>query len=136
VFNNTTGLEIPSEDCYIQIIDLSPILHVTSGLTTGDSITINTTEGRLIYINGEQIMFQECDLVNNTVSQLSRGTNGTGEQVYIPMYSEAFGLLASNRMSDTLYKDTWNSYIYNTTEGDPLQISQTAGADFLRVDVT
>ena len=136
VFNNTTGLEIPSEDFYIEVINLAPVLRVTDGVTTGDTITLNTTEGRLIYINGEQIMFQECDLVNNTVSQLSRGTGGTGEQVYIPKYSEAFGLLAANKMSDTQYRDTWNSYIYNSVEGDPLQISQTAGADFLRVDVT
>ena len=37
-------------------------------------------------------------------------------------------------MSIVDYSDTWNSYVYNTIDGDPLQISQTSGANFLRVD--
>jgi hypothetical protein len=89
-----------------------------------------------LYINGEQIGFRECDLANNTVSDLQRGTNGTGAQNYIPLYSEAFGLVPNNRMTDVLYSQEWNSYVYNTVEGDPLQISDTLGAGFLRTDRT
>jgi hypothetical protein len=65
---------------------------------------------------------------------LTRGANGTGEQTYIPLYSEVFGIIPDNRMTDVDYARTWNSYIYNTVEGDPLQISQTVGANFLKVD--
>ena len=67
---------------------------------------------------------------------LSRGINGTGEQTYHPLYSEVFGMIPTNRMSDVNYAKTWNSYIYNPIYGDPLQISQTPGANFLRVDIT
>jgi hypothetical protein len=88
----------------------------------------------LIFINGEQIGFDECDIENNTVSGLTRGANGTGEQAFIPKYSEVFGIIPTNRMPDVTYSTVWNSYIYNPVEGDPLQISQTAGANFLKVD--
>jgi len=39
-------------------------------------------------------------------------------------------------MSDVLYSTVWNPIpgIYNTTEGDPLQIAYSQGADFLRTD--
>jgi hypothetical protein len=87
-----------------------------------------------LYVNGEQIGFAECDLITNTVTGLVRGANGTGAQTYIPLYSEVFGIIPNNRMSSVDYSDTWNSYIYNTVDGDPLQISQTSGANFLRVD--
>jgi hypothetical protein len=107
---------------------------IASGVSVGNSLTITSIEGRLLFINGEQIGFKECDLQNNTVSGLTRGANGTGEQTYIPLYSEVFGIIPNNRMSDVDYSTTWNSYIYNTVDGDPLQISQTAGANFLKVD--
>jgi hypothetical protein len=55
--------------------------------------------------------------------------------VYIPQYSEVFSLLSSNRMTNILYNQTWNSYDYNPTLGDPLQISNTQAAVFLNGDV-
>jgi hypothetical protein len=105
-------------------------------VTVGDSLTITSTVGRLVYINGEQIAFTECDLVNNTLSQLTRGANGTGVRDYTPIYTEVFGLIPSNAMSDVLYSTVWNPIpgVYNTTEGDPLQIAYSQGADFLRTD--
>lgn len=139
VYNNTTGLLISSSNFSVVIVDTAPILQITPiGISEGDSLTITTVEGRLLYINGEQIGFNECDLVANTVSQLSRGANGTGAQLYIPLYSEAFGLIPSNRMSDVLYSETWNPIpgVYNTVDGDPLQIADTQGAIFLRTDIT
>ena len=136
VFNNTTLTEVDQSNLKIEVENLSPILKISNQVSTGDSLTINTTEGRILYVNGEQIGFDECDLENNTVSGLTRGINGTGAQEVIPKYSEVFGLLLSNKMSDVDYSLTWNSYIYNTIDGDPLQISQTSGADFLRVDRT
>jgi len=40
-------------------------------------------------------------------------------------------------MSSVLYDTVWNPIpgIYNYTEGDPLQIAYTAGAEFLRTDI-
>jgi hypothetical protein len=136
VYNNTTLTTVSQSNLQVQVEDLAPILKISSQVSVGDSLTIATTEGRILYLNGEQIGFDQCDLVNNTVSGLTRGINGTGAQEVIPKYSEVFGLLLNNQMSEVNYDLTWNSYIYNTLDGDPLQISQTSGADFLRVDRT
>jgi hypothetical protein len=120
----------------IIIVDAAPILQIYSQVAEGNELVITSVVGRLIYLNGEQIGFGECDLENNTISLLSRGANGTGVQNYIPVYTEVLGIIPSNRMSDVLYASEWNPIpgVYNTVEGDPLQIAYTAGADFLRTD--
>ena len=73
----------------------------------------------------------------NAVSGLVRGVNGTAVQTYTPQYSEVFGLLSENQLSAADYNKTWNPIpgIYNVTEGDPLQISETAAAIFLNQDI-
>jgi len=134
VYNNTTMQLVT--DFEVVIIELAPILEVYSGVSAGDSVTITIIEGNLIYINGEQIKFSSADLVTNTLSGLQRGTNGTGEQFVIPKYSEVFGILSSNRMTNVDYNQIWNSYEYNSTAGDPLQISTTDPAIFLNTDVS
>jgi hypothetical protein len=134
IYNNTTSSYVDPANYSITTVDTAPIVVITAGVSVGNSLTITSVEGRLLYINGEQIAFNECDLETNTVSGLTRGANGTGEQTYIPLYSEVFGIIPNNRMSDVVYSTTWNSNIYNTVDGDPLQISQTVGANFLKVD--
>ena len=136
VYNNTTSEEVLPINYSIAIIDLAPILQITGQVSTGDDLTITVIQGNLLYLNGEKIIFSNCDVVNKTVEVVVRGAYGTGRQDYIPLYTEVFGLLAANMMTDVVYSETWNSDIYNTVEGDPLQISQTVGADFLKVDVT
>lgn len=138
VLNNTTGNYIDSTYYEIVIEALSPILKITPGayITTGDSLTITTLEGTTILINGEQIKFSVVDFATNKLSGLQRGANGTGVQDVIPVYTEVYGLLSSNRLSDVYYNQTWNSNVWNATIGDPLQISDTVPAQFLHVDVT
>jgi len=134
VYNNTTSSYLDSSNYFVQVIELSPILQITAGVSAGDSLTITTIVGKLIVINGEQIYFKTVNLENNTLSGLQRGANGTGEQTYIPEYSAVYGVLSSNRLSQPNYYLTWNSYVYNTVEGDPLQISDTYAATFLNDD--
>ena len=139
MYNNTTSAYINSSNYSVQVIDLSPILEITSGVSTGDSLTITTIEGNLIYINGEQIRFTTVDVDTNTITGLQRGANGTGEQTYIPVYAEVYGILSSNLLNPVDYYVTWNnSYAtsLNTTEGDPLQICTTDAAIFLNTDIT
>jgi hypothetical protein len=62
--------------------------------------------------------------------------NGTGSPDVIPINSEVFGLLQNNLMTEAYYIDTWNSYVYNSVLGDPLQISVTDSAKFLNRDFT
>jgi hypothetical protein len=116
---------------------LSPILKITAGsyINVGDQLTITTLEGNLIFVNGEQIRFGTVDFDNNTLGELERGANGTGKQSLIPTYTEVFGLLSKNRLSDVNYNQTWNSNVFNVTEGDPLQISETVAAEFLNTDI-
>jgi hypothetical protein len=102
----------------------------------GDSIVITTIEGNLIYLNGEQIRFTTVDLNANTLSGLQRGTNGTGILTYIPVYSEVYGILSNNMLPSVNYNLTWNSNVYNVSQGDPLQISETNAAIFLNTDIS
>jgi hypothetical protein len=69
------------------------------------------------------------------LSGLQRGYNGTGEQVYIPKYTEVYSVLTSNILPSVYIDQSWNSFNYNPIEGDPLQISTTVPAIFLNADV-
>jgi hypothetical protein len=94
-------------------------------------LTITTLEGNTIFVNGEQIRFGSVDFTQNSITQLTRGSNGTASQPYIEKYSSVYGLLSVNKLPDIYYNETWNSKVYNTVEGDPLQISETVSAIFL-----
>jgi hypothetical protein len=135
VYNNTTAQTVATSNYYYDLVDIAPVIRIIGGVTAGDSITVTVIEGNTIFINGEQIRFTSVDIANNTLTGLSRGVNGTGAQTLIPKYSEIFGYLSENLMSRVQYNKTWNSYVYNTVEGDPLQISQTAPAEFLNQDI-
>ena len=138
VLNNTTGNEIDSDNFEVIIENLSPILKIAAGayITAGNSLTITTLVGNIIFINGEIIKFGSVDFTNNTLGQLQRGANGTAMQTLIPTYSEVYGLLTNNQLPNVYYGQTWNSYYFNPIEGDPLQISETISAQFLHVDIT
>jgi hypothetical protein len=133
ILNNTTGNFLPQEAISVVLIDLSPNAKIAPGayITVGDELTITTLEGNLVYINGEQIRFNKVDFITNALQEITRGVNGTGTQSIIPIYSPAFGLLSINQLPNVFYNQTWNSKIYNTVEGDPLQISDTVPAQFL-----
>ena len=136
VYNNTTSTLVNPINYNVTAIGTDPILQIFAQVTTGDNLTITSVEGGLIFVNGEQIMFAECDLSANTLTKLTRGANTTGELTYIPKYNEVYGVLVTNRLSDVGYELTWNPIpgIYNTVEGDPLQIAETPSAIFLRAN--
>jgi hypothetical protein len=140
VFNVTTGNLISSTNYEFVVEGLVPILRISSGafIAVGDQLEITVLQGKLVMINGEQIKFTTVDSVNNTISGLQRGTNGTGEQVYIPEYSEVYSFLSQNQLTSVQYQETWNPIpgTYNLLLGDPLQISDTDTAIFLRQDIT
>jgi hypothetical protein len=135
VYNVTTSSYVNPANYEVVVIDISPILQITGGVTAGNNLIITTIEGNLVYINGEQIRFTIVDLDNNTLTGLQRGINGTGEQAYVPTYTEVYGILSNNLLPDVNYNLTWNSYVYNPVAGDPLQISQTTAAYFLNMDM-
>ena len=128
---NTT---LPSSSYYVDISHTAPVLKITSGVAEGDTVTITLILGNLIYLAGEQIRFTTVDFDNNTITGLQRGANGTGERDFIPAYQKVYSALSQDRLSETYYNQTWNSYVYNSVLGDPLQISNTYGANFLNAD--
>lgn len=120
------------------IVDVAPVIFIDSGswITAGDELVITTTVGKDIMINGEIIRIYAVDTLTNTITSFVRGANGSAVQATQPIYSEIFSLLNDNRMISAVYAETWNSDIYNTVLGDPLQISETTGAVFLNADIT
>lgn len=137
IYNNTTGQYISDSNFELSIENVAPVVKITAGayISAGNSLTITILQGNLIYINGEQIKFSSVDLVNNTITGLQRGANSTGEQTYIPEYTEVYGIISTNQLPLADYVKTWNSNTYDTELGDPLQISTTESAIFLRGDI-
>jgi hypothetical protein len=137
VYNENTSSYINSSYYTIEVIDLVPTLIIEADplvINDGQTLTITITEGDTIFINGEQIGFTTINVAANTITGLSRGINTTGTQNLIPKYTKVYGLLNTNKMPENYYDLEWNSYFYNSTEGDPLQISTTDSAIFLRTD--
>jgi hypothetical protein len=137
IYNETTATLLSSNDFTTNIVNVSPVVEITNNVTAGDTLTITTTEGAYVYISGEQIRFTSVDLITNTLSGLQRGVNGTGVIAYSAEYSPVLSILSNNRMPETDYYVTWNPLdqaVYNTTLGDPLQISDTSSANFLNQD--
>jgi len=138
VYNNTKGGYVSNFNYTVKIEALYPVLVINDNaqIDAGDDLTITILVGKFIYINGELIVFKEANLEQNWVSGLTRGAAGTGAQFIHPEYSEVFSMLSDNMLNPNYYNDTWNSYNYNTTQGDPLQLSTTQPALFLKVDVS
>ena len=136
VYNNTTGQTIDSQYVNVLLVEAVPCVRIDAGsyIAQNDSLTITVYEGNNIYINGEEISFSGVDIQNNTLTGIARGVNGTAQQDLIPTYTTAISLLNKNKLNDVYYNQTWNSFVYNTIEGDPLQLSETTPADFLNPD--
>jgi len=128
------NITLSSSDYNIDIVDTAPVLKITSGVAEGDTVTITLILGNIIYLAGEQIRFTTIDFDTNTITGLQRGANGTGTRSFIPVYQKVYSALSQDRLPDTYYNQTWNSYVYNTVLGDPLQISNTFSANFLNQD--
>jgi len=135
VYNQTTSTMLNTNQYSLGIFETAPVVNITSGVTAGDILEITSVEGNTILVNGEQIRFGSVDFATNSISDLSRGVNGTGVRTFISAYSTVYSILTENLLNPEEYNNTWNSNIYNTTEGDPLQISQTDSAIFLNQDI-
>ena len=137
VTNTTTNTVISSSNYSIVIIDTAPTLKIAAGsyISVGNTLSLSILEGNTILIDGEQIKFSTVDFANNILSGLQRGANGTALHPVIAQYTEVFGIILTNKMSETNYDLEWNSYVFDPVNGDPLQISQTNAAQFLKIDV-
>ena len=139
VHNDTKGLDIDQDYLILSASGLGALVSIQDGdwISTGDMLTITTLEGKFIYVNGEYMQILGVDEDLNTID-VQRGVLGSIINPTIPRYSTVFSILEYNKMTETNYNSVWNPIpgVYNVTEGDPLQIADTAGARFLKVDVT
>lgn len=140
VYNNNIlrqGFIIP-DYINLTVTGTGPYVSIdeNANIQPGDSLTIVTYEGNLIYVNGEYMRIEGLDTDTNTL-YVQRGAIGSGVQVYIPKYTQVYSLLEDNEMTNIDYNTVWNPIpgIYNQTEGDPLQIANSPGANFLKVDI-
>ena len=136
VYNDTLSIAIP-DNIITQTFDGNqPILEIANNPTyinAGDTVTVTIVVGGLVYINGEQIKFGEYDTSTNELSQLTRGVNHTPILTFVPKYTTIYGIFNSNKLPNEYYDVTWNSTnTYDTDLTNPLQISDTYSAEFLK----
>ena len=127
--SNTTWLTqglYPGQDT-IYFNNVSNLVDIVNGVPTG----------RVLYINGEKIMFKYVDLVQNTLSGITRGVKGTGlTGTVIPAYTIAYKI-NQNIMQPNQYNQIWNTTVTDNnlspsvTFKQPLQMSTSPGANFL-----
>lgn len=134
VYNNTRGIIVDPSNYTLVLENLAPVLQFTNGVSVGENLTVTVRFGNMVLINGEKIRFTTVNYTNNTVSGLIRGYDNTGMQTTHSQYSNVYSILPTNLMRSYYYDQTWNSSNYGTV-GDPLQLSTTAPAEFLKVDV-
>jgi len=136
VYNETLSIAIPNNIITKTFDGNQPILEIADNPTyinAGDIVTVTIVVGGLVYLNGEQISFADYDLGTNELSQLTRGVNHTPIITNIPKYSTIYGIFNSNLLPSVYYDVTWNSQnTYDTDLTNPLQISTTYSAEFLK----
>ena len=139
VYNLTTEAYVDPIFIRVGIEHISPMLYITGDVLEGQSVVITTIEGNLLYVNGEQIRFTIADVTTNTLSGLQRGANGTGQQDFIPEFTEIYGVLSQNKLPDALYLKTYAESDFPDQDGDvdggPLQFFDTPAAVFLQRDI-
>lgn len=134
VFNQTRLLQVDPANFAVVLESLVPTLHFSDQVGAGDQLLITVRFGNEIIVNGEKIRFSTVDYATNSISGLIRGVGNTSQQDVHDQYSTVYSILPTNRMPDYYYTQSWNSFNYNAVLGDPLQLSTTAAAEFLKVD--
>jgi hypothetical protein len=104
----------------------------TSQVNISDTLIVTINAGNTIELNGEKIRYTQVDFVNNTISGLTRGILGTGPVLSSMKYSEVYGLTKNRTLDPKYYRVEWNTSNYSSNFGDPLQISNSPAATFLK----
>jgi hypothetical protein len=111
-----------------------PYCNIVPGsyIQAGDLLTIVVYMGKRIYCYGEYMTITGIDITTNELTVL-RGVNDSILNNYIPEYTKVYSLSDTNKMPNNDYNAVWNNDpgVYGSSSGDPLQISDTAAANFL-----
>jgi len=134
VYNQTSSIMVSSTNYVLEVINgRSALVFVdTTQVMSGDNLIVTLTIGNTIELNGEKIRFTQVDFVHNTVSGLTRGVLGTGPVQHNAKYDEVYGITKNRTLEPKYYGVVWNSSNYHANFGDPLQLSDTPAAKFLK----
>jgi len=133
VLNLTTNFNLSADDFYITTTNSVTQIIFTNNVSLDNNLQITIRFGNSVLINGEKIMFNSVDYQNNTLSGLHRGVDGTAVLNEHPIYSNVYSLSAKDVLDPFFYDKTWNTENY-TPDGDPLQLSTSIPANFLKND--
>lgn len=99
VYNNNVSRQGYIEQELVSFVatSLGPFVKIKKGswIEPGDSLTITTTFGKFIYINGEYMTITGVDFSANMITVL-RGQLNSSRLMYIPQDTIAYGLLSEN----------------------------------------
>jgi hypothetical protein len=133
VNNITTGTELAKSSYYLNTVNSTTEVIFTDGVTTGDELEFTLRFGDTIIINGEKISFKGINLEDNTLLNIVRGADGTAVLPVHEVYSDVLSLSTKDILDSFYYDKVWNSDDYSAN-GDPLQISDSVPANFLKSD--
>ena len=97
-----------------------------------DILSISLKLGNTLELNGEKIRFTDVNFADNTVSGLTRGVLGTGPVLSTSEYAMVYGITKNRTLDPQYYNQIWNTSNYQANYGDPLQVSNSPAANFLK----
>jgi hypothetical protein len=133
IYNETTEVTLTQSSYYLNTVNSTTQIVFTNLVEVDDVLTITLRFGKKININGENISFTGANLVTNTLTGITRGVDGTAA---LPVHNtNSYVLsLSTKDILDPFYNNrVWNTDNYTAT-GDPLQISDSIPANFLKSD--
>jgi hypothetical protein len=129
IVNSTTGAEIDNSTVTLRLIDDRPAFVFESGVTAGDTVNLVVYLGKSVMIGTEHVYFNSIDLTSNTINGLIRGIDGTSIYTH-SQYATIYGLNDYVMLDNAEQGVLWNEV--TSTVIEPLQLSNTAAAKFLR----
>lgn len=133
ITNQTTEIILNTSNYYVTTVNSQTQLIFTSQVDTGDVLSIELRFGKTVSINGENISFTGANIEDNTLTGLTRGVNGTAALPVHEIYSYVLSFSSKDMLDSFYYNKVWNSDNY-AASGDPLQISNSVPANFLKND--
>ena len=130
ISDETTGQALVADDYTLTAIGTNWYIAFPDASRNGDNIKGALHIGNSIRINSEDIKFDSIDLVNNTLSNLTRGYDGTIPAEDYPLHTVVESMLPRNIMPVQYYTEAWNEDYWG-----PLQASETPPAIFLKRDI-
>ena len=134
VYNKSSLTMLERNQYKVRTINGRSTVIFTSGVSDGHILEVTVQIGHILQVNGELIRFDKIDYTTNSVSGLMRGLRGTGILPVHNTYDRVYRINDGVKLEHTYYTTVWNSNNY-TTAGDPLQLSNTAPANFLKTGV-